>query len=443
MTTAPAKVELSPARTALRRAYDAAERAGEPSWLEAARTAALDRFEEQGFPTRKDEDWKSTDLRALEERAFVPASADADRAVAAAASHRLAEAAVITVSNGRVVAADPLPDGVRLRGLAEAAADGEAGALAESVARSDRGRHALTDLNTALLADALLLDVAPGAEVERPVQIVHVASAAGDGAPHAAFPRIVVAAGERSRATLIETWVGADDAAETFVDAVVDVRVDAAARLDHVVLADEAARALLIGVHRASVARDATYASNVLTFGGARVRNGLYVTLLEPGAHADLLGLYDLEGEQHADNHTVIDHAVAHTTSRERYKGVLDGRSRGTFFGRIVVRPDAQQISSDQENNNLLLSDDALANSTPQLEIHADDVKCRHGSTVGQIEGDSLYYLRTRGIPLATARELLTYAFANEIVDAVPVAELRDRLARRLTTVPDAAPPTA
>ncbi|MFG0318679.1 MAG: Fe-S cluster assembly protein SufD, partial [Planctomycetota bacterium JB042] len=393
-------------------------------------------------PTRKDEDWKSTDLRALEQRAFVVAAADADRAVAAAAPHRLAEAAVITVSNGLVVAADPLPDGVRLRGLAEATPDGEAGAFARSVSASGRGHHALTDLNTALHPDALLLDVAPGAEVERPVQIVHVASAAGD-APHAAFPRIVVTAGERSRATLVETWVGADDAAETFVDAVVDARVEAAARLDHVVLADEAARAVLVGVHRAVVARDATYSSNVLTFGGARVRNGLYVTLVEPGAHADLLGLYDLEGEQHADNHTVIDHAVAHTTSRERYKGVLDGRSRGAFFGRIVVRPDAQQISSDQENNNLLLSDDALANSTPQLEIHADDVKCRHGSTVGQIEGDALYYLRTRGIPLATARELLTYAFANEIVDAVPVAELRDRLARRLTTVPDAAPPTA
>src|SRR5690606_39054923 len=183
--------------------------------------------------------------------------------------------------------------------------------------------------------------------------------------------------------------------------------------------------------------RDATYASNVLTFGGHRVRNGLYVTLAASGAHAELLGLYDLAREQHADNHTVIEHAVAHTTSRELYKGVLDGRSRGTFFGRIVVLPDAQQISSDQQNNNLLLSDEALANSTPQLEIHADDVRCRHGSTIGQIEGDALFYLRTRGIPLAVARELLTYAFANEIVDALPVRDLRERLSHRLTAVPD------
>lgn len=444
MTTAPAKVESSAARAAIRRSFQAKDRSGEPAWLATARTDAMARFDERGFPTRKDEDWRSTDLRTLEQRAFVPAAPDDARARATAAPHRLADAAVILLSNGTVVGVDALPPGVTARRLSEVT--GADQPLCAAITATDRVTHALTDLNLALFDDALVLEIAEGAALTRPLQLLHVASTSGGGDAHAAFPRVVIVAGAKSRATVVETWVGtdaADDTGETFVDAVIDVRVDAEARLDHVVLGDETSRALHVGVHRVSVARDATYASNILTFGGGRVRNGLYVRLAERGAHADLLGLYDLEGEQHADNHTVIDHAVAHTTSRELYKGVLDGKSRGTFFGRIIVRPDAQQISSDQRNNNLLLSDEALANSTPQLEIYADDVQCRHGSTVGQIEGNELFYLRSRGISLATARELLTYAFANEILDELPVDELRERLSLRLTTLPVAADGTA
>ena len=428
MTTAPPKVEESIARRTFAAAFDAADRSNDPAWLTDLRRTCLDRFQATGFPTRKDEDWKYTDLRALEREEFVRS----DVAAAESAADRLDGAFVVTMSDGRVAAVDDgAPAGLTVRTSNDALSSE---ALRRTATREGRAKHALTDLNAALFDDALVLEVADGATIDAPIQIVHRTTGAAGERRSAAFPRIVIEVGANARATVVETWVGDD--ARSFTCAVIDVTVGAGSRLDHVAFGDDGAATVHVGVRRAVVGRDATYASNVVTFGGAKVRNGLYVTLAETGAHCDMLGLYDLDGEQHVDNHTMLDHAVPHTTSRELYKGVLDGKSVGVFFGRILVREDAQQISSDQTNNNLLLSDAALANSTPQLEIYADDVQCRHGSTVGQLEGNELYYLRTRGIPEAVARELLTFAFANEIIDALPVAQLRDRLAHRLTTVP-------
>jgi len=443
MTTAPARVETSTARQALAAAFDATDRSHEPEWLAEARRAGRDHFADRGFPTRKDEDWKYTDLRALEKDAITVATAAPQTIPDAIVGVRLDGATVVTMSNGHVTSVyEETVAGLTVHRLADAL---ENPVLRDAIAhadRPDRHEHALTALNTAHFTDAIVLEIAEGATIEAPIQLIHVASGGDhtDGGRAASFPRVIISAGAGSRATIVESWIGATKDERAFTCAVIDAFVAAGARLDHVVLEDESRHTVHVGVRRADVARDATYSSNVVSFGGEKARNELYVKLAETGAHCDMLGLYDLDGGQHVDNHTVIDHAVGHTTSRELYKGVLDDKSTGVFFGRILVREDAQQISADQTNNNLLLSDEALVNSTPQLEIYADDVQCRHGSTIGQIEGEALYYLRSRGIPLDAARELLTFAFANEILDAIPVRQIRERLALRLTAVPDVSP---
>ncbi|MFP2931236.1 Fe-S cluster assembly protein SufD, partial [Pyxidicoccus sp. 3LG] len=314
---------------------------------------------------------------------------------------------------------------------------GEDGELLESLLgqRALAGEHAFTALNAALLEEGALLRLAPGTVSEEPVQLVFLSR--GD-APVLASPRILVLAGESSEATLVETYAGAGTGA-SFTNAVTEVTLEDNASLHHYKLQAEADSAVHVAGLHARQGRDSRFASHAFSFGGVLARNEVHSAFAGEGGDATLNGLYVGRGSQHLDNRTALDHAVPRCTSRELYKGVLDDRSRGTFHGLIRVRPDAQRTDSRQQNRNLLLSESAQADARPQLEILADDVKCAHGAAVGRLDAQALFYLRSRGIPRAEAEWLLTFAFAREVVEAVPQAAVRARveglLARKLPGV--------
>jgi Fe-S cluster assembly protein SufD len=245
--------------------------------------------------------------------------------------------------------------------------------------------------------------------------------------PQMISPRVVVVAGANSRATVVETFAGLEES-NYLTNHVSEIYLAENARLDHTRVQTESEHAFNISLTAVHQKRDSHFFSHALHLGGGLVRNEIRAVLDGEGSECVLDGLYVLENAQHVDNHTVIDHAKPHTTSQELYKGILDGRSRGAFDGKIVVRKDAQKTVSRQTNNNLLLTSDAIVDSKPQLEIYADDVKCNHGSTIGQLDEESLFYLRSRGIGKTEARNILTFAFGAEITERLKVATIRERI---------------
>ncbi len=288
--------------------------------------------------------------------------------------------------------------------------------------------NALVALNTAMFEDGALVEIADGAVLEAPVELLFLLDA--DGTPAVAYPRILVLAGRESQAQIVETYRGGT--AGYFTGAVTEVVVEDGAVIEHYKLQEESPAALHFGMLAVRQGASSNFVSHNIAFGAALARNEIAVTLDGEGAEANLNGLYITGGRQHIDNYTTLDHAQPHSNSREMYKGVLDGKSQAVFHGRIIVRQDAQKTDAIQRNKNLLLSDGAVINTKPQLEIYADDVKCTHGATVGQVDAEAIFYLRSRGIPLEEARKLLTYAFTSEMTSAMKVAAVRERVGSAL-----------
>lgn len=401
---------------------------GEPDRLVDLRLEASRAFTAAGLPTTRQEAWRFTSLRALAETPHRPAApADAEIAdLTIPGSHRL------VFVNGRLSpglsAAEDLPRGLTLRPLAGALAEAAGPAASTIGGAVDLARHPFAALNTAAFADGALIHLEPGAIVEAPIHLLFVT--VGDGEPTWSAPRTLVAAGAGSQATVVEHYVGAGG--ESLTLPVTELRLAAGAILHHVRLQEEPRSARHIALQASRQARDSRLDSVALNIGAGLMRTDIDAVLAEPGAHAALDGLYLVEDEQHTDTHLDVRHAAPHCTSHELYKGILDGRSRAVFNGRIVVDPAAQKTDAIQSNRNLLLSAGALVNSNPQLEIFADDVRCTHGSTVGRLDEEAVFYLRSRGLDRATAESLLTYAFAAEIVGAIPVEAVRERIENHL-----------
>lgn len=384
-------------------------RAAGPPWLDRIRADALDRFAGLGFPTTHDEEWKYTNVAPITRLALDPA---------------LRVPAAVELS-----APGSLPKGVRLCSLAEAFR-AEPDLLEEHLARhAGFERHAFVALNTAFLEDGVLLHIPDGVVVEQPLQLLFAAAA--NGRPTVSHPRVLVVAGRDSQATVIESYRGADGSVY-FTNAVTEVVLGEGALLDYTRLVTESDRAFHFGALHVRQGRSSSFTSHSVTLGGGLVRNEVGAVLAGEGAECALNGLYAARGRQHIDNYTTIDHARPHSTSHELYKGILDGHAQAVFHGRIIVRREAQKTDAIQRNKNLLLSEDAVVNTKPQLEIYADDVRCTHGATVGQVDADALFYLRSRGIAQAQARHLLTCAFAGEMIDRLKVEALRGLLAETL-----------
>jgi Fe-S cluster assembly protein SufD len=270
-----------------------------------------------------------------------------------------------------------------------------------------------------------------GLVLEGPLSLLFIATVRGE--PTASYPRNLIVAGPDSRATIIESYIGLEPGVY-FTNAVTELIVGEHAVIEHTRLQLESLEAFHIATLQVQQDRGSTATSHSITLGGALVRNEVNVVLAGEGGEGTLNGLYMVTGEQHVDNHTRIDHMQPHCTSRELYKGVLDRKARGVFSGKIVVHKAAQKTDATQANKNLLLSGDALVESKPQLEIFNNDVRCTHGSTIGKLDPDAVFYLRARGIDVGAARRLLTYAFVSEILGRLTVEPLRRQLEERLFT---------
>ena len=393
------------------------------AWLDALRAQGIEAFRAGGLPTRKVEAWRYTNLNALAKLSLVPA-AEASGLDAVPDSALAVEGACrIVFVNGRLRAdlsdLDRLPEGVEATGLADLLAR-DPSALEADYKAAPQGREgALASLNDAFMADGLVLRIAEGAKVDTPIHLISVGVPAA-GQAIAFHPRNLVVAGKNSRATLVESHVGLGEGSY-FSNGLTDVTVGKGAALTHAKLQDEGAAAFHVALTRATIADEAVYDSFVLHRGAELARNEIHASIDGSGAECRLNGAYLGTGRQHVDNTTVIDHKAPGSVSSEVFKGVLAGRSRGVFQGRIVVHRDAQQTNGNQLNKTLLLSRDAEMDSKPELEIYADDVKCSHDATIGELDDMALFYLRARGIDEATARDMLVSAFLNEAM-----SELRD-----------------
>jgi Fe-S cluster assembly protein SufD len=402
--------------------------AAEPPWLDRLRRAAMARFVEKGFPTTRDEAWRKTSVAPIVRTAFRAPDGNVagTDALAALALPDLGGPRAVFV-NG-VYSADlssrgPSPRGVEIASLRELVA-GKPGRIEPLLTRVAGARgHVFADLNTAFVDDGAVVFVAPGAAVAEPIHLVYLSVNPG-AEPTVSHPRTLVVGGRGSEATVVESY-GGPDGQVYLTNAVTEIAVEAGASIDHCKLQREGDRAFHVASLFVRPDKGARFSDHAVSFGAALGRNDIDVTFAGEGGECTLLGLFLADGERHTDTHTRIDHAVPHCTSRELYKGVLDGSARGVFDGLILVRKHAQKTDAAQTNKNLLLSRQALVDSTPRLEILADDVKCKHGSTTGQLDPLALFYLRSRGIGEGPARALLTYAFASDLVHRIRVGPLR------------------
>jgi Fe-S cluster assembly protein SufD len=347
------------------------------AWVQELREEAFRRFSETGFPTTHDEEYRFTNL-----------------------------AAIVRQDWGVVTHAPDIPEATR-----------------EHLARYASLTNPFVALNTALLTSVQFVQVPRGTVLKTPIELTEEAT--HDGSVH---PRTLIMVGAGAQCSLIQRYHGQG---HYFTNAVTEIVIGENAVVDHYTLQQESAEAFHVATLQAQLGRNANFSTLNISLGGALVRNDAGVVLSE-GTEATLNGLYIANGTQHIDNHTIIDHAKPHGTSHELYKGILDGHATAVFNGRIIVRKDAQKTDSKQTNKNLVLSDEAVINTKPELQILADDVRCTHGATIGQLDAESMFYLQSRGIPRPDARNLLIYAFAQDIADRIKPETLRNSLERIL-----------
>jgi Fe-S cluster assembly protein SufD len=445
-----------------------------PSWVAPIRKAAIHRFAELGFPTTKNEEWKYTNVSPIARVAFQPA------AVAKRGLGDFPAESLPLGSTARDLDCVQLVfvDGVYSQGLSSSGAL-QAGVKVGNLARALTGNHpsleahlaryagfedhAFVALNTAFMQDGAFIEIAKDVVLDRPIYLLYISTA--DGQPTVTHPRNLILVERGSQVNIIEVYLGLETGnwkLETgnskleigdskpgsgqdkfptsslqasgiyFTNSVTEVVVGEGAVVDYCKVQQENAQAFHIASLNFQQERSSSVTTHAIALGSALDREDVTTVLRGEGAESLLHGLYVISGEQHVDNHTVIDHAKPHCSSRELYKGILDGSSSGVFNGKIIVRKDAQKTDSKQSNKNLLLSENAVINTKPQLEIYADDVKCTHGATIGQIDQEAVFYLRSRGIGLEEARALLTQAFASDVIEKIKFEPVRAKLSAAL-----------
>ncbi|HKW10564.1 MAG TPA: Fe-S cluster assembly protein SufD [Gemmatimonadaceae bacterium] len=413
------------------RAFDASDGASAPSSVQSMREAAFDTFRRLGFPTTKNEDWHYTSVAPIVEHDFLhitTPSGDVQARALAPFTFGQDDWHTLVFVNGRhapeLSRTNALPRGVRVLDLQRAWRD--APELADQIAHiTSYDDRAFTALNTAFMHDGAVVRIERDVEVDRPIHLLFVTDAVA--AKSMMHPRNLIVVGRHAKATVIESYVSLSDAVY-FTNAVTEVAIGEGATLHHYKMQREGMRAFHIGTIDAHQARDSHYQSFSLAIGGSLTRTNVYTTLDGEGCGSTLNGLYMLDGEQHCDHQTMIVHAQPNCYSRELYKGVLDGQSHGVFNGKVYVDPIAQKTDGKQTNNTLLLSDKAQIDTKPQLEIFADDVKCTHGATVGRLDEQALFYMKSRGVSPGLARRLLTYAFAADVLETIEQDSVREAL---------------
>jgi Fe-S cluster assembly protein SufD len=422
-----------------------------PDWLQALRKQGMARFQALGFPTMKNEDWHFTSVAPIAERTFRlassnQASGDTNRREASRRKDDAAGPAGVTRAdldrfnfgekgwhtllfvNGAfsedLSSVTGLGNGVRVTSLAQAIKSGSAVVERHLGKIAPFEQHTFTALNTAFISEGTFIEIVADTVVEQPIHVVFVSD--GDSVSH---PRNLIVAGRHSRATVIESYVSLRDSGY-FTNAVTEISLGEGAHFDHYKLQRESESAFHVGTVQTRQERNSQLHSFSFAVGGSLARTNIYTSLDGDAATCTLNGLYLTDGAQHIDNQTSIEHIAPNCPSHELYKGVLDGRSHGVFNGKVYVHPEAQKTDGKQSNNNLLLSPTARVDTKPQLEIFADDVKCTHGATVGRLDDLAMFYLNSRGIGPETARMLLTYAFAADVLETIELEPLKKQLER-------------
>ena len=403
--------------------------------VHALRRDALARFAELGFPTTADEEWRFTNVAPIARVRFTPPVEPGTIAPGTIDRLALAGAARIVFVNGLhnpdLSSVPALPAGVRVANLAQALRDDPA-RVGKYLAHQVRaGENAFTALGTAFLRDGVFVCLEENAVLETPVQCIFIGT--GTAGPIVGFVRNLFVFGNGAKASIVETYAGTGEGVY-WTNSVTEIALGRGAIVEHDKVQTETGGAFHTGTTHVRLEEGSVFTSNAVSLGGSLVRNNVTAVFGGSNAECTLNGLSLATGSQLVDNHTVIDHAVPHCASHELYKAILDGSSRGVFNGKIFVREDAQKTDAKQTNKTLLLSEDATVDTKPQLEIFADDVKCTHGATVGQLDEDQVFYLRARGIGKADARDLLTFAFASDVINRLHVEPLRARLDAMLRT---------
>jgi Fe-S cluster assembly protein SufD len=402
-----------------------------PKWLLPVRKAGLASFAAAGFPTLTDEDWRFTNVAPITKLNF---SFAPPAAVNGAESKVLEDSVFTQLPGHRLVFVNghfsaklshikPVTGGVRIESLA-AALSSDATVIEKHLGKyAQTGENSFAALNQAYFSDGAFVFVPEGVEVAEPVQLIYISSAKQAG--ETILPRNLVIAGANSKLTVVESYVSTGNVAY-FTNAVTEILAGDNAVVEHVKLQDEAASAYHIATIAGEFGRTSNVRIHSFALGAKLSRNNIRTKLAGEGLECVLNGLYLTRDEQLADHHMIVEHAQPHCASHEYFNGILDDKSKGVFHGRILVREIAQKTDAKQTNKNLLLSDDAAADTKPQLEIYADDVKCTHGATIGQLNDESIFYLRSRGLDTETAKRMLIHAFAGEIIERIKCAPARE-----------------
>jgi Fe-S cluster assembly protein SufD len=419
-------------------AFAAGRSVPEPAWLREQREEAIARFQERGFPAVAEEEWRFTSVAPIARTAFrrpAPGEGSGVRTadVAAFGFEGAFEGHQIVFVDGRLapgLSSITPQGGLQICSLADVLSR-EPERLRSHLGRVVSDVAPFADLNAAFLEDGAFVFIPPGLAVDKPIHLVFMSSRGTGSAPTISHPRTVVVAGRGSQTQIVESYAGVPGAAY-FANAVTQIVVEDGAGLEHYKVQRESEAAFHVGFMAVVQGRASRFKSHSFALGGRLARTDVRQFFAAEGGECELNGLFAVAGEQHTDTHTVIDHAHPHCTSRELYRGILDGKSRGVFVGRILVREGASKTDAHQTNKNLLLSREALVESVPQLEILASDVKCKHGSTTGQLDPVALFYLRSRGIPETAARSLLVCAFASDVVGRVRIPAVKAGIERHM-----------
>ncbi len=406
----------------------AARHGGGPEWLGELRRQAMDSFGRVGFPTqtRGNERWKYTNVGPLARSTFSysldtdPESLSLDRVKALAPWDD--DWTTLVFVDGVYAPALSCGEGDVARSIRSTMAS-DGAVVGEHLGRYASIQDGFIAVNTAFTHDGAVVEVPEDAEIDTPVHLVFVSS--GASPDRVSYPRVLVLAGKNSRMTLVDSYVGPSEG-RYFTNAVVEIAASEGAEVEHYRYIGESPRAFHIGATRTRLDAGASYTCTSAATGARIARNDLSVLMDAPGASCVLRGLYATSGSQHIDNHIDIDHAKPSCTSDQYFKGILDGRSRAVFSGRVLVRKDAQGTAAHQSDKNLILSEGARINTKPSLEIYADDIQATHGATAGAVADDALFYMRSRGLDEETARRLLVSGFAAEILDTIPLDALRE-----------------
>ena len=409
---------------------------GKESFIHTKRKEALSNFSRLEFPTVKDEEWKYTSIAPLLKHNFVPSyeKKEVSKDFIKSLLFDELEHSLIVFINGRYSVEHSdllnLPKGVIVGSIAEEMKKNNEVLQKHFGKYANYQDHIFTALSTAYTDDGAFIYVPIGKIVEEPIHIVFIASSGNEKI--LVQPRNLFVAEKSSQVTIIEHYVSADEGVH-FTNAVTEIVAEENAVVDHIKLQEESKKAFHIARMEVDQERNSNFASHLISTGADLSRNEFNARFNDEGGECKLNGLFMIDGTQLFDAHTLMDHAKPHCNSHEHYKGILDEKSRGVFNGKVIVRQDAQKTNAFQENNNILLSDEALVNTKPQLEIFADDVKCSHGATIGQMDEDAKFYLESRGIGEETSKSILLHAFASDVITSIKIESIRNYIEEIIT----------